>query len=192
MKSQTGCHFLLRSLEAISREAERERADHTAQLLGDLQYIIMLDHELQKQEAEGTGEPVSEQALTQELERFRAKLSRNERRASKAKHPEQGNAAVTRAIAILQSRYSEELSLPVVAGELFLAPGYLSRIFKRETGKNFKEYLTEIRMDQARHLLEGGSLSVGEVARRVGYQDASYFTRVYKKQFGDTPRMKKI
>ncbi len=191
LKSQMGPDFLLRSLEAISQEAERERAEHTAQLLGDLQYIVMLNNELKKQRSHAAIDPQSAQALSDELERFRAKLSRTKRRAAESEHAEKGNAAVTRAIAILQSRYSEGLSLPVVARELFLAPGYLSRIFKRETGKNFKEYLTEIRMNEAQHLLAGGGISVGEVARRVGYQDASYFTRVYKKHFGDTPKTKK-
>lgn len=191
LKSQIGPDFLLRSLERIAQEAEQEQAEHTAQLLTNLRCILMLNNELEKQPSSTTIAKETAQALTQELEQFRAKLSHQMPCASEVEHMEnRSNAAVMQAVRILQSRYAEDLSLPRIANELFLAPGYLSRIFKRETGKNFKEYLTEIRMDHARQLLEAGNLSVGEVACRVGYQDASYFARVYKRQFGETPRQK--
>ena len=95
---------------------------------------------------------------------------------------------ILKACAIIRARYAEPVSLEMVAKELYITPMYLSRIFKKGTGKNFREYLIEVRMSKAQKLLKTGELTVHEIASMVGYDDSSYFSRSYKRQFGCTPK----
>ena len=64
---------------------------------------------------------------------------------------------------------------------------YFSETFKTETGKGFSEYLTELRINEAKELLERGDMNVREVAARVGYRSANYFSRVFHRITGTTP-----
>ncbi len=98
-----------------------------------------------------------------------------------------GHPLVQRTIAIIQTRYQQPLKLEGVAGEQYVSPAYLGRIFHAHTGQTFRDYLTQVRMQHAARLLrEGGSVSA--VAGAVGYDDPNYFSRVYKKHFGYPPR----
>jgi two-component system response regulator YesN len=60
-------------------------------------------------------------------------------------------------------------------------------MFKRETGKNFVDYLNDIRIEKAKELLKDISLKTYEVAEKVGIPDAHYFSRLFKKYVGITP-----
>lgn len=82
----------------------------------------------------------------------------------------------------------EELSLNQVAAAVDLSPNYLSALFRREMGCTFVEFVTEKRMALARELLEATDLRSGEVARAVGYRDPRYFSSLFKKTQGMTPR----
>lgn len=84
-------------------------------------------------------------------------------------------------IRLLEERYTEKLELAEIARQVSMNPSYLSNLFKRETGKGVVEYLTEYRMKRAGDLLRRTDLPVGEVARRVGYDNIFYFSRVFKR-----------
>lgn len=77
-----------------------------------------------------------------------------------------------------------DLSLAAVAGRYYKNPSYLSRIFKQETGQNFIEYLTKLRMEKAMELLAGTDLKAYEIAEKVGIQDPNYFSMCFKKYTG--------
>ena len=62
-----------------------------------------------------------------------------------------------------------------------------SHTFKKETGRSFRQYLTELRLDYARHLLVYSSLRVGEIAFSIGFSDANYFSNIFKKHEGCSP-----
>lgn len=79
------------------------------------------------------------------------------------------------------------LSLTTVCSALAVSKSYLSPIFKSHTGKTFVEYLTELRAEQAKVLLNDGTLKIYEVAERVGFRDAHYFSLTFKKQTGWSP-----
>ena len=64
---------------------------------------------------------------------------------------------------------------------------YFSTLFKKETGQNFTDYLTELRIGKARELLSGDKVSVQDVAEMVGYSDLKYFSRLFKKSTGVSP-----
>jgi len=93
---------------------------------------------------------------------------------------------VETALIYLQDNYMKEISLDSCADHAGMNPVVLSRSIKQVTGKNFIDYLTELRMDKARELLWETDLKINDVALRVGYQH-SYFNRIFKKQEGITP-----
>ncbi len=75
-----------------------------------------------------------------------------------------------------------------VARAVSLSPPYFSRLFKKETDATFLDYLTHLRLDKAKQLLRDQSITIGEVARAVGYGEACYFSRVFKKHERLSPR----
>ena len=83
------------------------------------------------------------------------------------------------------------LHVPVTLEETAEAAGisasYLSRLFKKETGKAFVTYLTDYRMDHAAELILETNEKSYQIAERVGYLDANYFSYVFKKRFGVSP-----
>jgi two-component system response regulator YesN len=90
------------------------------------------------------------------------------------------------AIAYINEHYSENMSLETISAVVDLNPVYFSAIFKKETGRNFIEYLTEVRLEQAKTLLLESDYNISEIAWKVGYQDEKYFMRVFKKEMGIT------
>ena len=71
---------------------------------------------------------------------------------------------------------------------MHLSPAYLSYAFKEEFDINFNDYLTAVRIEQAKHLLTQTDLKVYEVCAKVGYKDKKYFTDLFKKHTGMLPR----
>ncbi len=95
--------------------------------------------------------------------------------------------AVRRAIAYMEEHYGSSLALPDVASHVGLSAEYLSRLFREDTGLKFIVYLNNLRLKHAIELLENTNLKVYEVAERVGYSNLSYFSTVFKKNFGQNP-----
>lgn len=95
---------------------------------------------------------------------------------------------VEKAIAFIMSNYGKDLSLDDVAGSVFLSSGYLSIIFKEETGYTVLEYITYIRMQKAKELiLQVPALKVKDIAEQLGYNNVQSFIRYFKKYYGETP-----
>lgn len=99
----------------------------------------------------------------------------------------QPNQIVRKAIQIVKNRFREDITLDNVAEELNISLFYLSKLFRKHTGTNFTEYLTQIRAEHSKKLLEAGELSVKEVAYAVGFNSQSYFSKVFKKYTGTAP-----
>ena len=94
---------------------------------------------------------------------------------------------ITEAKHYIQQHYQEALRLEDVSSAVGFNATYFSTLFKKETGQNFMDYLTELRIGKAKELLCGEELSVQEVAEQVGYQDLKYFSRLFKKLTGVSP-----
>jgi YesN/AraC family two-component response regulator len=75
-----------------------------------------------------------------------------------------------------------------VADELDIHPVWLSRLFKKETGQNFLDYVTDIRMEKAKDLLRHTSFKIYEIAEKIGYQEIQYFGKLFKKRMNMTPK----
>ena len=68
-----------------------------------------------------------------------------------------------------------------------LSPDYLSRIFRQETGISFHQYLNNVRITKAKELIRTTALRLTDISQMVGYDDQSYFTKVFKRTAGIAP-----
>lgn len=83
--------------------------------------------------------------------------------------------------------YGEKCSLADVADSVYMNPSYFSRFFKKETGKNFSEYLTDVRLDAAKRLLQQGEHNVNEIAEITGFGSGKYFSKIFRERTGLSP-----
>lgn len=87
----------------------------------------------------------------------------------------------------IEDNYDKELSLKILASEFYVNTSYLGQQIKKETGKLFSAYLNELRIEKAKELLESTNMKASHVAKKVGYSDANYFYKVFKKYAGVYP-----
>jgi two-component system response regulator YesN len=98
------------------------------------------------------------------------------------------NRAVEKAIQYIHSNYKEELSLALIAEEIHINQSHLSRIFKKECGDSITDYIIKIRIEKAQEMLSFSNMLTYEVAEAVGFNDPTYFSTVFKKITGVTPK----
>jgi two-component system response regulator YesN len=108
----------------------------------------------------------------------------------KQEQPLQNIASVIRNIlGIMDREYGDpDLSITRLADLFRMNPSYLSMLFKKETGRNFSNYLMNLRLDESRKLLKAGHLKTYEVAYGVGYRNERAFSRAFKQKFGMSPQ----
>lgn len=94
--------------------------------------------------------------------------------------------SVRNGILFMRQNYRENLSLTDIAEHVSLNESYFSGIFKKATGKNVTEYLTELRIEKAKELIETTNYKNYEIGEHVGIPNSSYFSTVFKKQTGMT------
>ncbi|MCF0133967.1 MAG: PocR ligand-binding domain-containing protein [Blautia sp.] len=96
--------------------------------------------------------------------------------------------AVQRAIIFMGQNFDQDLTLSKVAIQVYLNPAYFSTIFKKSTGMSFKEYLTKLRVDEAKRLLTNTDYTILDIAVACGFDNQSYFSKVFKKYTGFSPK----
>lgn len=94
---------------------------------------------------------------------------------------------ITNAKQFMLQHYASPITLEQVAEQAGFNTSYFSTLFKKETGKNFSEYLLELRMTRAKELLRDTKLPVAQICDEVGYSDLKYFTQNFKKFTGVKP-----
>jgi AraC family transcriptional activator of pobA len=99
-----------------------------------------------------------------------------------------GEPVLAEAFAVIDKRHSESLSLRDVAREVGMTPGHLTTVVRRRTGRTVQEWIIERRMAEARKLLTENDIPIQEVARRVGIPDPGYFSRLFRRAHGTSPR----
>ena len=95
---------------------------------------------------------------------------------------------VRKAVILIESDISADLSLSSIASAQGVSPGYLSTVFKRETGKTITEFIAEKRIKHAAHLLRTTHLQIQTVALHCGIMDVQYFSKIFKRMTGKTPK----
>lgn len=95
---------------------------------------------------------------------------------------------VQKAITMINADLSANLSLSMIAEENKISSGYLATVFKSEVGKTVSEYIREKRMNYAAHLLTTSHLQIQTIALHCGIMDVQYFSKIFKKHTGKTPK----
>jgi two-component system response regulator YesN len=94
---------------------------------------------------------------------------------------------VKQALDYINEHFTEAISLQDVARHVNISKNYFSELFKRETGQNFIDYLIQLRLRRAKHLLQTTTYKVYEVAELSGFNDVKYFSKLFKKMVSVSP-----
>lgn len=95
---------------------------------------------------------------------------------------------VQKVMLFVAGNYSSQLSLTIVAAQVHLHTSYLSELFKRETGTNLCNYIVDYRLRAAKQALREGNAKIASIAEDVGFNDYHYFSQVFSKRIGTSPR----
>lgn len=87
----------------------------------------------------------------------------------------------------IKENFNNRITLNDVAKYVNLSPYYLSKLFKKELGINFIDYITYFRMEKAKELLRDSDMPIINISIELGYNEPNYFSKVFKKSFGMTP-----
>ncbi len=87
----------------------------------------------------------------------------------------------------IKTHYMNKITLEEVANYVYLCPTYFSKVFKDEFGHNFNTYLNIVRVENSKKLLQNENINIADISNLVGYEDQSYFSKVFKKITGMTP-----
>lgn len=88
----------------------------------------------------------------------------------------------------IKNNYKENIRRKDIADYVGYNPAYLSRMFKKETRKTLTEYITDLRLKEARRLLTNTDLSITRITEEIGYNNYYYFSKIFKEEYGITPR----
>lgn len=102
-------------------------------------------------------------------------------------HGRRTSSTVKLAIDYIERHYTSEISLDDVAKYVGISPQHFSKIFKMETGTNYVDWLSDLRIEQAKKYLSNGDRTIKEICYLVGYKDPNYFSRIFKKIVGMSP-----
>ena len=108
-----------------------------------------------------------------------------------ARRQETVNPHVMEMLRYIELHISSPITLSDLSAHVYLSREHTAHIFKKETGKTVTEYVNRRKMLLAKELLEGGEMSLTEIAQNLGFENYSYFSRVYKKTFGESPKKAK-
>ncbi|MEH7226560.1 response regulator [Bacillus sp. JJ1566] len=140
-----------------------------------------IDYLLKPVEQEGMKEALTK--WLQEKETKNAKLEREDQNLKDMNEL----SPIERVLLYIDHSLAKDVSLAEAAEMAHLSTSYFCKLFKKETGKNFNDYIVNVRLQEAERLLEHTSLRVSEIAKRLGYSDLAYFSNSFKKQNGMTP-----
>ncbi len=96
--------------------------------------------------------------------------------------------AVYKVIEYIKANFQRRMSLEEIAASTYLSKTYLSSLFKKETGYSISEYINIVRIERSKALLLEENISIIEIANICGFEDQSYFTKVFKHIVGITPK----
>lgn len=123
----------------------------------------------------------------EELKNWFWKQTREVCRNMESAKEKQSETVMEKARSYIRENFQKDLTLNEVSRVVDISPYYFSKLFKQETGENFIEYLTKIRIKNAREFLKNPEYSIKKVCVMSGYGDPNYFSRIFKKYEGVTP-----
>ena len=150
-------------------------------------HVVNVDELLRRQKEQlfihfDTGEDQAE--MIDQVKEFCVQLLELVARRNKTKSSQH----VERIREYIHTNYSDSsLSLYMAAEQVGLSPSYLSRLFKQEMGASFVDYISSVRVEKAKELLESSDLMVKDIAYQTGFNSMQNFFRIFKKQTGIAP-----
>lgn len=102
-------------------------------------------------------------------------------------HRDQGNPYIRKALRYIAENFTQKLTLQHVAGEVGISPNHFSTLFHKTVGINFREYLSQIRVEESKRLLLYSDASLADIAASMGFPDQSNFSKVFKRITGMSP-----
>lgn len=88
----------------------------------------------------------------------------------------------------IQDNIKDPLNLGILADAVHISPNYLGRVFRLHTGEYITDYITRVRLEKSKELLQDRNYTVGQVAELVGIPDSRYFSKLFKKHYSTTPK----
>lgn len=95
---------------------------------------------------------------------------------------------IFKSIDYIRKNYMKKVTLDEVAACVYLSPSYFSKVFKQEMEMSFNTYLNYIRIEMSKKLLSDPSIAIVDISNLVGFEDQSYFSKVFKKMTGLSPK----
>jgi YesN/AraC family two-component response regulator len=133
--------------------------------------------------------PIEENEIKVCLEKWLNKKS-NESNTSKQILAQKENfplSTIDRILDYIEKTPLDQITLKEAAESIHINPSYLSQLFKQQLNKKFVDYITELRIEESKRLLQNTTLRMSEIAERVGYSDLAYFSNNFKKIVGSSP-----
>lgn len=133
--------------------------------------------------------PIEENEIKVCLEKWLNRKS-SEGNTSKQKLAEKENfplSTIDRILDYIEKTPLDQITLKEAAESIHINPSYLSQLFKQQLNKKFVDYITELRIEESKRLLQNTTLRMSEIAERVGYSDLAYFSNNFKRIVGSSP-----
>lgn len=96
-------------------------------------------------------------------------------------------STIERVLDYIKKTPLDQITLKEAAESIHINPSYLSQLFKQQLNKKFVDYITELRIEESKRLLQNTTLRMSEIAERVGYSDLAYFSNNFKRIVGSSP-----
>ena len=123
----------------------------------------------------------------QEMQKIAENLQKHKAEGKTAAY-QGGSLMIKEAVGFINENYKEKISLRSIAKNLHISPSYLSMLFKQETGVTITEYVNIVRIGKSRQLLAETSMSILDIAAMSGFEDQSYFSKIFKRISEVTPK----
>jgi YesN/AraC family two-component response regulator len=146
---------------------------------GDLQEISFRFHTLSEMSRTGVREQWNARALDFLKSGFRELCEYAAEYISAIRDINSGNI-ISAVQNYIKENYAKDISLQKLAKHFYMNPVYLGQLFKKNTGRQFNEYLHQIRIDEAKKLLRRTNMKIAEIAHAIGYHDPDYFVSKFK------------
>ncbi len=131
---------------------------------------------------------INEAATTDELsETFRNLIKRISADLVSSVYPG-ASPLIARSLRYIKSNYTRKIKLADISSELHVNPSYFSALFSQEMGRPFTDYILELRISKAKDLLRNTNMDILDVSEAAGFENQSYFTKIFRKRTGLTPR----
>ena len=95
---------------------------------------------------------------------------------------------IARSLRYIKSNYTRKIRLADIASELHVNPSYFSALFSQEMKRPFTDYILELRINKAKELLRNTNMDILDISSAVGFENQSYFTKIFRTHTGLTPR----